>query len=368
MIDRWGVMASTALMVLAIPVSGHTAEADVQRVQARLDTATRLQKSGLHADALQVLEEAAAELGADGEAQFPLLRFMMARCLIELDRPDEARAALARFEVLARNDDEKALAAEWIAKVKARSYGGLAVQCPEGGTARIEGLTTVEPQACPATFDDVRVGSYDVAVDGLDGPLVAEAQVVAGDAVTVVPAPPPPDAPWLWGGLSLHGGTGLTSGPVPDGVEPGVGAHLGVELMGEVAVFEGFHVRLGVGFDHAHLAFDDTALDLSGAWVRGGLLVPLDLRVELPWSLAVTVGGALDVLLFGEESRDDRTTDLAEVMTPLGGLARVGLERAVYADGLDVRVSLRFQRWLTPVFEDLDPVMQSLDLGVIVLL
>ncbi len=368
MIDPYRLLASAALLALAAPAQGIAAETDVERIQARLDTATRLQKSGLHADALQVLEEAAAELGADGEAQFPLLRFMMARCLIELDRPEDARAALARFEVLARDEQEKALAAEWIATVKARAYGALAVECPEGGTARIEGQAAIEPQPCPATFDDVRAGAYSVAVDGLEGPLVGEAEVVAGDAVTVVPAPPPPDAPWLWGGIALSGGAGLTSGPVPDGIEPGAGAHLSVEVLGEVAVFDGFRVRLGVGFDHAHLAFDDSALDLSGAWVRGSLLVPLDLRVELPWSLALTVGGGLDVLLFGEEARDDRTTELAEIMTPLGGVARVGLERAIYADGLDVRVALRFQRWLTPIFEDLDPTMQTLDLGVIVLL
>ncbi len=358
-----------ALPVLAAPLTAPAAApADVERIQARLDTAGRLFESNLPADALAVLEEVAGELGADGEAQFPLLRFMMARCLVELDRPEEALAALARFEALARDDEERALAAEWTAKVRARAYGALVVECPEGGVARIDAEGAPDPRPCPATFDAVRAGTHQVQVDGLEAPRTAEVEVVAGESRTVTPAAPPPTPRWLWGGLALAGGTGLVGGAVPDGVEPGAGAHASAELFGELAVIDGFRLRLGVGYAYAALAFDDAALDATGQWIRHGLVVPLDVRVALPWSLAVTVGGGLDVALAGEEIRDDRDSDLGERLAPLGGFARVALERPVLEDAIDLRVALRFQRWLTPLIEESDPVMQTLDLGLYLVL
>lgn len=353
---------------LTAPAAAATPTADVDRIQARLDAASRLFESDLPADALAVLDEVAAELGADGEAQFPLLRFMMARCLIELDRPEEALAALARFEALARDDEERALAAEWTAKVRARAYGALVVECPPGGVARIEAEGAPDPRPCPATFDAVRAGTHRVRVDGLDAPRTADAEVIAGESRTVTPVAPAPTPRWLWGGLALAGGTGLVGGAVPDGVEPGAGAHASAELFGEVAVIDGFRLRLGVGYAYAGLAFEDAALDTSGQWIRHGLVVPLDVRVALPWSLAVTVGGGLDVALAGEEIRDDRDTDLGDRLTPLGGFARVALERPVLEAAVDLRVALRFQRWLTPLIEESDPVMQTLDLGLYLVL
>lgn len=356
-----------ALLVAIAPITAPAA-ADMARIQARLDAATRLFESDLPADALAVLEEASAELGADGEAQFPLVRFMMARCLVELDRPEEALAALARFEVLARDDEQKALAAEWTAKVRAQSFGTLVVDCPEGGTARIEGDGAPAPKPCPATFDTVRAGPRAVQVDGLDSPRVARAEVVAGRSLTVVPETPA-DAPrWIWGGVALTGGTGLVGGPVPDGIEPGAGAHASAELFGEVEVLDGLRLRLGVGYGYTALAFDDTALGVSGEWTRHGLLVPLDVRLALPWELAVTVGGGLDVCFGGEEDREDLQTALDDRLTPLGGFARVALERAVFESVVDMRLALRFQRWLTPIFEETEPVMQTLDLGLHVVL
>lgn len=358
------------LAALIAPTAVFASEVDTDRIQARLDTATRLFESNLHADALQVLDEVAAGLGADGEAQFPLLRFMMARCLVELDRPEDALAALDRFKALARNDEERALAEQWAGKVRARAFGAVDVQCPEGATARLEGENVPEPAPCPATFESVRAGSYAVRVDGPDGPLLGDVEVTGGGSASVTPMPPPPAEPWLWGGLGVAGGTGLMGGGVPDGIDGGAGGHVQVEALGEVALFDGLRLRLGAGFAHTRLAFDDTALDLAGTWTRNGILVPLDVRVELPWSLAVTVGGGLDICLGGEEIRDDATTtlDTDESFTDLGGFARLGLERPIYADGLEIRLALRFQRWLTPVFRDADPVAQTLDLGIIALL
>lgn len=353
-----------ALLAALAPIAAPAAEADMARIQARLDTATRLFESDLPADALAVLDEASAELGADGEAQFPLLRFMMARCLVELDRPEDALAALARFEVLARNDEEKALAAEWTAKVRAESFGTLVVDCPEGGTARIEGEKAPAPKPCPATFDAVRAGPREVQVDGLDPPRIARFEVLAGESLTVVPEEPAEAPRWIWGGLALAGGTSLVGGPVPDGIEPGAGAQASAELFGEVEILDGLRLRLGVGYGYTALSFDDTALGVSGQWTRHGLLVPLDVRLALPWDLAVTVGGGLDVIFGGDENRDDLDTPLDERLTPLGGFARVAVERAVFESVVDMRLALRFQRWLTPIFEETDPVMQTLDLGL----
>lgn len=365
MIHRPPSALAAVLFTLALAPAAAVAEVDIERIQARLDTAKRLFDSELPGDALQVLEEVAAELGADGEAGFPVLRFMMARCLMALDRPDEALAALARFEALARDDAEKALAAEWIAKVRARHFGGLTVDCPEGATARIEAEGAPAPQPCPAAFEAVRVGRYTVRVEGAGPDRAGEVEVAAGEVRAVSPAPvPEDDGRWIWAGVALTGGAGLLGGAVPEFVEPGAGASASAEVFGDLALFGDFALRVGFGYGFQQIAYTDDPLDADGYWQRHALAVPVEVRMALPWNLGVTLGGGLDIFLDGHEVLDGDEADVGARFAELGGFARGSVDYGVFAGPLDVRLALRYQRWITPLFSEADPVIQSVELGL----
>lgn len=136
------MIAALPIAALALAATPAT-EAETRRIQAQLDTASQLFEKGLYADAHEVLRGVEETLGAEGEASFPLLRFMMARCLDAMGRHDEALAALARFEALARTDDERRLAADW----RARSGRAASAGCGSSARrARRRRSTTASPR------------------------------------------------------------------------------------------------------------------------------------------------------------------------------------------------------------------------------
>lgn len=329
-----------AALVFAAPA----AEADTPRIQAQLDAASQLFEKGLYADAYEVLRTVEGQLGPEGEAGFPLLRFMMARCLDAMGRHDEALAALARFEALARTDDERRLAADWRERIRARSFGGLRVDCPAGATAHVGAAG--EGRACPATFDALPAAPTEVRVRGAGAERRATVTVVAGETLTIAPPAPPP---WWHAGVAVGGGAVTLWGELPDFVEPTAGGSARASVYGELRVWRMLWVRLGAGYAFEQLRYHDRDLDSDGTWLRQTLDVPLAVRAELPWwSLGVEAGGGVWFLLDAEEQHGGQTIGVSDAFEDIGGRVTVGVDRSFALDPLTVRVALRHHQGVTP--------------------
>ncbi len=346
-------LTTAALVTLAAP-------ADTARIQAQLDTASRLFESKLYADALGVLQQVEGELGPDGEAEFPLLRFMVARCLHALGRTDEALAALDRFEALARTDAERARAVEWRARIERERFGAVRVDCPAGATAHLGGEGA--GVACPATFERVPIGAVTVVVRGAGAERVGRVEVAAGETAAVTPVAPPPPRRWWHAGVSVGGGLGGLMGSLPSIVEPGLGGAVRASAFGELRVWEMLWLGAGVGFAHEVLPFEDTQANLEGTWTRQIVDVPVLARAELPWwGLGVVLGGAVELPVSTSE-RIDTVGPLAGTARPgagseasaddlfedLSGRLTVGVDRTFELGVLDLRAAVRHHHGLTP--------------------
>ncbi|MCB9552722.1 MAG: hypothetical protein R3F65_29475 [bacterium] len=355
------MIAALPIAALALAATPAT-EAETRRIQAQLDTASQLFEKGLYADAHEVLRGVEETLGAEGEASFPLLRFMMARCLDAMGRHDEALAALARFEALARTDDERRLAADWRARIRARSFGGLRVECPAGATAQVD---DGEPAACPAAFEALPAGPVEVRVRGAGAERRATVTVVAAETLTITPPAPPP---WWYAGVSLGGGAVTLWGELPDFVEPTAGGRARAAVLGELRVWEMLWVRLGAGYAFEQLRYHDRDLDADGTWLRQTLDVPVAVRAELPWwSLGVEAGGGVWFLLDAEEMQGGETIGVGDAFEEIGGQVTVGVDRSFALDPITLRLALRHHHGLTPALTAVDarPVAFEVTLDVL---
>lgn len=362
-------------IVLAAPP---TTPAETHRIQARLDTASQLFESGLPADALAVLTTIEAELGLEGEAAFPLLRFMMARCLAELNRPDEALQALARFAALARTPDEQALAVEWRDRIRARHYATLHVDCPPGATAHLDAAHLEAPadlaapaaphsQPCPARFDHLPAAPTPVRVTGAGPDRHATADLRPGETTTITPQPPATPPPWWHIALSLGGGAATLVGELPDFVEPTLGGTARAALFGELHLWRMLWLRAGLGYAFESLRYQDTDIDADGTWLRQTLDIPLALRAELPWaSLALEAGGGPWFLLAVDEQQGS-TTAVDDAFEPIGGRLTLGIDRHFALDPLTLRLALRHHHGLTPALRDADarPIALEVTLDIV---
>lgn len=346
------MIPTLALVLLAAPA------ADTARIQAQLDTASRLFESGLYTDALGVLHAVEQQLGADGEAEFPLLRFMMARCLIELGRTDEALGALDRFEALAQTDAERARAADWRARIEREQLGAVQVDCPAGATAHLG--SAGEGVACPATLERVPIGPATIVVRGAGPERIAEVEVVAGETTPVTPTAPPPPTRWWHAGLSVGGGGGWLLGAFPAFVEPDTGSTLRASAFGELRVWRMLWLGVGVGFAHESQPFEDTDARLEGKWTRQIIDVPIHARAALPWwGLGVVLGGAVEVPIEAREHltetdplREAPVTDtesaVDDLFEDLTGRLTIGIDRTFDLGVLDLRAAVRHHHGLTP--------------------
>lgn len=359
---RGAIALSFALALSMLATPTRAAPADLEATQARIDAAQRLFESKLYDDAREVLETVAAELGAEGEAEWPLIRFMIARCLVELEDPEAARAALDRFDALARTDEQRALSTTWRAKIAERFYGEVEVQCPEGHTLERDGGP---PIACPAQVE-LRAGSHRLVARGEKSTLVSEVEVIAGESVVTVPSPPAEAPRWWSVSLALTLGGGGLSGELAQFIEPSTGLDFGVELLGSARVFGPLGLGLGVGYGRLDRPFTDTDASADGAWQVDQLIVPLTIDYALPADIELRAGAAAQLTLASQEQFDGSTTDLVDNTRVWGVEARASAHWSRSLGPMQTSVGLRYRRDLMPLLEidGVEVVTEGLELVV----
>jgi hypothetical protein len=172
-----------ALSLLAATLSAEPAgdEATRLKVQGHLKQAAGLFKSGDYQGALGELKavDEVQELGG--------VRFNIARCLEELDRPAEAIKAFERYLKTPDGTPTAAVqqkrAKEAIARLEPLVFGSASVRCtPEGVQLRIVGVT--ESAIACGSYPRVEAGTYQV-IATLAGykQATAELTVAAGEQV-----------------------------------------------------------------------------------------------------------------------------------------------------------------------------------------
>ncbi|MGC4113730.1 MAG: tetratricopeptide repeat protein [Myxococcales bacterium] len=156
-----------------------------KKVQTYLDLAAELFKSSDFEGALGELRR------AEALSELAVVRYNIARCLEELSRDTEAVAAFEKY--LSLNDpndgaaERQKRAKDAIARLRARSFGAIEVNCPiEGSSVLVVGLMQI-PEVCPWKGDRVKPGTYDVQTfsPGFP-PYAARVQVKPGETVAVL--------------------------------------------------------------------------------------------------------------------------------------------------------------------------------------
>ncbi len=139
-----------------------------------------------YAGALPLLEE--AERLAE-EAEDPALasiRFNVARCLEQLDRPEAALEAYRRYDALpdAAHRKQKAFAA--MRALESQVYASVSVVCaPAAAVVRAPGLLD-GPRSCPLSVDRVTPGNYAVEVSAPGHAAKTEEFVAARGTTTAL--------------------------------------------------------------------------------------------------------------------------------------------------------------------------------------
>ena len=118
-------------------------------------------------------------------------------------------------------------------------------------------------------------------------------------------------------------------------------------------------LRLGVGYTFERPAFDDTGVGEDGVWTRHNVSAPLTVRLALSDDIGVSAGGGVHVLLAAGESRGDDTHEVEAHFADVTGFARLELDYRLTREPLDLRLALRYQRDLTPLFSEADVVLQA---------
>ena len=339
------------ILLILLPLSALAAPTTQAQIDATLDTAHTQFKAGHPADALQRLDQALAQSTALPGYQ-ARIQFFRARCLIDLHRPDEARAALERFIGLSTDRDDKRRGRTWLAKVQRRFYGSMRVLCTNGRVA-MQGVPG-KPRRCPAQWDGLKPGKYTVTVTGTKTPRTLSVELFAGQRLThdlnkktqtrtKIKAPTP--MRWRWGAFTR---AGLS---VPGATLP-VGATLTQSFAAEAGAWTSFMwpintlaLGLRVELGYRHWSITSTYADAAEHIQTHGVTLPVLAQLDLPLGLSLRLGPAATFVA-------QATAEGAELATtPLGLMAVVGLGWRLPLKTIDLTTSLRYGHALTDVFE-----------------
>ncbi len=208
--------------------------AGLAAAQQHIDAAAGHFRAGAYEAALTELRAAEQITAAANDPALAQVRFNIARCYEELNRPQEALAAYEAYDKLPDDPHRKARALRAVQALEQRTFGALSVSCTQpGAVVRIPGLVEAA-QPCPFSRERVPPGRY-TAEATLAGqpPQSREVVVEAGAGATVsfafaaptftasgvVEPPPEPIDPWPWvafgaGAAALAAGGVLTASAI----------------------------------------------------------------------------------------------------------------------------------------------------------
>ena len=300
-----GLALSAALCVSSAWVSPARAN---PAVDAQLDAALKQFKAGQAQQALTTLE--AAEETATGESAVQI-QFFKARCLMDLNRPADAKQALEKYIATARTDDDRARGRRWMAKLDRRFFGSIRVECTDAKTRVVlESRAQPKPQGCPAQWDGLSPGRYTLKAGEKD--LAVE--VAAGKQVTLnldrdtrsvasLAAEPTP-VRFGWGGFARAGGS-FAQGTVDETTTQSAGAAIGAGAFADL-IWDFSAVDLGVRAELGYRSWR-YAIEGDGQSTRSdthGLMLPIVGVVGGLAGLSAELGGAAEVVLSGPEDVD----------------------------------------------------------------
>ena len=289
-------------------------------VDAQLDTALGLFKAGQTQEALAALESAEKTATGDNAVQ---IQFFKARCLMDLNRPVDAKKALETYIATAQTKDDRTRGRRWMAKLDRRYFGSIRVDCTDA-KARIALLSRAQPkpQGCPAQWDGLSPGRYTLKAGDKD--LAVE--VAAGKQVTLNLdrdtraisdlAPEPTPVRFGWGGFARAGGS-FAEGTVDATTTQSAGAAIGAGAFADL-IWDFSAVDLGVRAELGYRSWQ-FAIEGGGQTTQSdthGLMIPIMGVVGGLAGLSVELGGAAEVVLAGPDD-----VDRALSISALGGLA-----------------------------------------------
>jgi tetratricopeptide (TPR) repeat protein len=324
------------------------------------------------AQALRHLDEALT-LSAQPDHQ-ARVQFFRARCLINLHRPDEARAAVERFITGANSAEDKRRGRAWLAKIQRRFYGSVRVICTDGAVRVALKDAPGQPHPCPAQWDGLRPGKHRLTFTGVapkpnghPGAKTLQVELRAGEVLThnldnnaqhTTAQPEPSQRQFGWG-LTAHAGAALARGTVATGVDlqPGLAVDAGLyaELLWPMDAVR-LGPRMGLSYRHWSMGRDTEA---ASATVRThSLSVPLLAHLSLPSGLSLNLGPALE--LMGAATEGDHALEHHPI--GLSALAELGWHLPWLQERLSV--SLRYQFAVSGVFERVDLRRDAATLGL----
>ncbi|MFZ4736488.1 MAG: hypothetical protein ACOYM9_11115 [Bradymonadia bacterium] len=233
------VGAQPAAPAVAAPASAPEDPAALMvRAQAAIDAASGKFRAGDFDGALGPLREAEALASAANDPALATVRFNIARCLEELDRPAEAVAAFERYLELPDETHRKERAWVAIRALEPRAFGTLQVSCRPAGVRLVANALEASPVLCPWQRARVAPGRYTIEAQApgyapttrevevkLGPPTFVDLELLAFPTERVVaaeqaaPAVEAGRGPWPWilagaGVAALAGGALLTTSAV----------------------------------------------------------------------------------------------------------------------------------------------------------
>lgn len=303
------------ILTLFVSAAGATPAVDAQ-----LDTALRQFKAGQAQAALVTLE--AAEKTATGDNAIQI-QFFKARCLMDLNRPVDAKDALEKYIATAQTKGDRARGRRWMAKLDRRFFGSIRVECTDAKTRVVlQSRAQPKPQGCPAQWDGLSPGRYTLKA----GEQELALEVAAGKQVTLNLdrdtraisdlAPEPTPVRFGWGGFARAGGS-FAQGTVDETTTQSAGAAIGAGAFADL-IWDFSAIDLGV---RAELGYRSWQFAVKGGGRETksdthGLMLPIMGVVGGLAGLSAELGGAAEFVLAGPDDVDRSVS-----VNLVGGLA-----------------------------------------------
>ncbi|MGK0358067.1 MAG: hypothetical protein ACI9U2_000350 [Bradymonadia bacterium] len=317
---RISLTGAALLAALCFAPAWASAASAAPAVDAQLDAALRLFKAGQSQQALAALESVEKTATGDDAVQ---IQFFKARCLMDLNRPTDAKQALEKYIATAQTQDDRARGRRWMAKLDRRYFGSIRVECTDAKTrVALQSRAQPKPQGCPAQWDGLSPGRYTLK----SGETDLAVEVAAGKQVTLNLdrdtratsdlAPEPTPVRFGWGGFARAGGS-FAQGTVDETTTQTAGAAIGAGAFADL--IWGFSaVDLGV---RAELGYRSWQFTIEGGGRSTtsdthGLMIPIVGVVGGLAGLSVELGGAAEIVLAGPDD-----VDRALSINLVGGLA-----------------------------------------------
>lgn len=165
-----GLLAALSLSSRAAAAQGSQAETAANRAELLLEAqrlvnaASERYRNGAYEQALEALRAAEPLAEQAGDPSLPSIRFNIARCLEQLDRPKEALAAYERYDALPDAPHRKEKAFSAMRALERRVFAQLFVSCaPVGAAVEVPGLSS-GTHPCPWQVPRAEPGKYEVKV------------------------------------------------------------------------------------------------------------------------------------------------------------------------------------------------------------